>query len=70
MKSVTMLPATSENQTLELTLCVIRHLASVDDKILLHHTISMSLARFDMSAQQSCEKRGFLGRGRKPGPSG
>ena len=56
MMSVTMLPATSENQTLDLTLCVIRHLAAVDDKILLDHTIRMPLTGFDMSAQQSCEK--------------
>ena len=65
-----MLSAASENQTLDLTLCVIRHLGSVDDKILLNQTISVSLAGVDMSAQQSCEKRGFFGRGRKPGPSG
>jgi hypothetical protein len=56
MKSVTMLPATSENQTLDLTLCVIRHLAAVDDKILLDHAISVSLTRFDLGAQQSCEE--------------
>jgi hypothetical protein len=70
MKSVTMLPASSENQALDFTLCVIRHFAAVDDKILRNHTIRMSLTGFDMSAQQSCEKRGFFGRGRKPGPSG
>jgi hypothetical protein len=70
MMSVTMLAATSENHTLDLTLCVIRHLASVDDKILLDHTISVPLTVFDLSAQQSCEKRGFFSRGRKPGPSG
>jgi hypothetical protein len=51
-----MLSATSENQTLDLPLCVIRHLASMDDKILLDHTISMPLTRFDLGAQQSCEK--------------
>jgi hypothetical protein len=56
MKSVTMLPAASENQTLDVTLCVIRHLASVDDEILLDHAISMSLTGFDMSAQQSRKK--------------
>jgi hypothetical protein len=56
MMSVTMLPATSENQTLDLTLGVIRHLASVGDKILPNHPISVSLTSFDLSAQQSCEK--------------
>jgi hypothetical protein len=56
MMSVTMLPVTSENQALDLTLCVIRHLASVDDKILRDHAIRVSLTRFDLSAQQSCEK--------------
>jgi hypothetical protein len=56
MMSVTMLPATSENQALDVTLGVIRHLAAVDDKILLDHTVRMSLTRFDMSAQQSCNK--------------
>jgi hypothetical protein len=56
MMSVTMLAATSENQTLDVTLCVIRHFASVDDKILLDHTISVSLTGFDLSAQQSCEE--------------
>jgi hypothetical protein len=65
-----MLPATSEKQTLDLTLCVIRHFAAVNDKILLNHTVRMALTGFDMSAQQSCEKRRFFGRGRKPGPSG
>jgi hypothetical protein len=51
-----MLPATFENQALDLTLCVIRHLAPVDDKIVLDHTIRVSLTGFDLSAQQSCEK--------------
>jgi len=51
-----MLPATSENQTLDLTLRVVRHLASVDDKILRDHTISVPLTGFDLRAQQSCEK--------------
>jgi hypothetical protein len=39
-----------------LTLCVIRHLAAVDDKILRDHMIGVSLTRFDLRAQQSCEK--------------
>jgi hypothetical protein len=39
-----------------LALGVIRHLGSVDDKILLDHTISVSLTGFDLSAQQSGEK--------------
>jgi hypothetical protein len=56
MKSVTMLPACLEKQTLDLTLRVIRQFAAVNDKILLDHAISMSLTGFDMSAQQSFEK--------------
>ena len=56
MMSVTMATGHLENQALDLTLCVIRHLAAVDDKILLNHTVRMSLTGFDMSAQQSCEK--------------
>ena len=51
-----MLPAASENQTLDLTLCIIRQFIAVDDKILLNHTVGMSLTGFDLSAQQSCEK--------------
>ena len=51
-----MLPACLEKQALDLTLRVICHLAAVDDKILLDHTISVSLTGFDLSAQQSCEK--------------
>jgi hypothetical protein len=70
MMSVTMLLATFENQTLDLTLCIVGQLTAVGDKILRDHTIGVSLTRFDMSAQQSREKRGFFGRGRKPGPSG
>jgi hypothetical protein len=56
MMSVTMLLATFENQTLDLTLCVIRQLTAVGDKILRDHTISVSLTGLDLSAQQSCEK--------------
>jgi hypothetical protein len=70
MMSVTMLPATFENKTFDLTLCVVGQLTPVDDKVLLDHTIGVPLTRFDLSAQQSCEERGFSGRGRKPGPSG
>jgi hypothetical protein len=51
-----MLPAAFENQALDVTLCVIRHFAAVDDKILRNHTVRMSLTGFDMSAQQSCKK--------------
>jgi hypothetical protein len=56
MKSVTMLPAASEHQALDLALGVVGHLAAVDDKILLDQTIRLPLTRFDVSAQQSCEK--------------
>jgi hypothetical protein len=56
MMSVTMLPATSENQTLDLTLCVIGQFTPVDGKILPDHAIGVSLTRFDLRAQQSCEK--------------
>lgn len=41
-----MLLASSENQALDLTLGVIRHLATMDDKIPLNCTISLSLTRF------------------------
>jgi hypothetical protein len=50
-----MLPAASENQTLDLTLCIIRQFTPVDDKILLNHTIRVSLTSLDLRAQQSCE---------------
>jgi hypothetical protein len=56
MKSVTMLPATLENQTLDLTLCIVGQFTPVIDKILLDHTISVSLTGCQVSAQQSCEK--------------
>jgi hypothetical protein len=56
MKSVTMLPATLENQTLDLTLCIVGQFTPVIDKILLDHTISVSLTGFHVSTQQSCEK--------------
>jgi hypothetical protein len=51
-----MLPATFENQTLDLTLCIVGQFTPVDDKILLNHTIRVSLTGFDLRAQQSCEK--------------
>jgi hypothetical protein len=50
------LPATFKNQTLDLSLCVIRQFTPMDNKILLNHTISVSLAGFHMCTQQSCEK--------------
>jgi hypothetical protein len=56
MMSVTMLPVTSEKQTLDLTLCVIRHLAAVDDKILRDHTVGVPLTGLDLRTQQSCEE--------------
>jgi hypothetical protein len=70
MISVIMLAAASENQPLDLALCVIRHLSSLEDKILRDHTIGVPLTGLDLRAQQTYEKRGFFGRGRKPGPSG
>jgi hypothetical protein len=56
MMNVTILPAISENQPFDLTLCVIRHLATMGDKVLRDHTIGVPLTGFDLSAQQTCEK--------------
>ena len=47
-----------------------RRFIPVDGKVLLDHAVRVSLTGFDLSTQQSCEKRGFSCRGRKPGPSG
>ena len=57
-------------EALDLALGIVSELVAVDRKIRLDQAVGMPLTRLDMSAQQSCEKRGFFGRGRKPGPSG
>jgi hypothetical protein len=51
-----MLLAPLENQTLDLTLSVIRPFIAVDGKVLLNHAIRVPLTGFDLNAQQSCEK--------------
>jgi hypothetical protein len=51
-----MLPAGSENQTLDLTFCIVGQFAAVIDKVLRSDAIRMPLTGFDLSAQQSCEK--------------
>jgi hypothetical protein len=69
MKSVTMwLPARLEKQALDLTLCIIRHFAAVDDKITRNHAIRMSLTGFDLGAQQSCEKMRVFWSGQQARP--
>jgi hypothetical protein len=48
----------------------VRKFTSVDDKVLLNKAISLALTEFDLSTQQSCEKRRFCFRSRKQGSSG